>query len=106
MIELGKDAGEGVFDGCDCADRIIFALLFQTAPMFEEFFPIEIGKTGPRSRLRLRHFGVISVYEFGRAPVNEKSVSIGDFSRAARRDEPAERSNGHARKQDDGGIEN
>src|SRR4029450_10862660 len=33
--------------------------------MFEELFPIEIGKVGPGPRLRLRHVGVNSVYESG-----------------------------------------
>ncbi len=47
MFELGNDTGEGGFDRCDGAVGIILSLLFQTAPMFQELFPIEIGKVDP-----------------------------------------------------------
>src|SRR5713226_8827418 len=68
MFELGNDAGESFFDRFDGAVRVVLALLFKTAPMFEKFFPVEIGQDrkpvagqalrGPRTRgavLRLCH---------------------------------------------------
>src|SRR4029453_9349128 len=83
MFELGNDAGESGFDRCNRAVRVILALLFQTAPMFEELFPIEIGKVGPGPRLRLRHVGVNSVYESG-ARLSTVNLFQSAISRAPR----------------------
>src|SRR4029453_15560607 len=85
MFELGNDAGESGFDRCNRAVRVILALLFQTAPMFEELFPIKIGKVGPGPRLRLRHLGVNSVYESGArlSTINRVHSAISRAPRAA-----------------------
>src|SRR5688572_29919736 len=109
MFELGNDAGKGGFDRCNGGVRVILALLFQTASMFQELLPIKIGTVGPGPRFRLRHLGVNPVYEprtslstKNHAPplLQRHAAAAGlfrDLSCAARRDESAERADRRAR---------